>query len=712
MAIWTKAQAAKFAEAAQSLKLYRRAELFKTGTNQSIIEQLYVDPLPNDAILQGMVRANTTFITGRKGTGKSTVFQRAQFDIRKRRDAISAYVDIKTVYESAEVDGNLLEKIAGNAVALSQDEAQRLLLYKAFIQAVFRDIKKELKRQLEASWSAQLWEGFTGKRQDILESINEIIEDAFEGEITDLTALASDDVKTRASVKQGRTTTESTAASAKMGTSGPGASINIKASDSWSNMTESGSEHAFARVLMRTFNLNSVIQRLEDVLHRIGVRHLFIFVDDFSELPLEAMTVFVDSILAPLNNWSNELIKFKIAAYPGRIYYGKLDKTKIDEFHLDLYRLYGANDVTTMEEKAVDFTRRLIHHRLDHFCKCNVDVFFDGNPDVYRQLFYATSGNPRNLGHLLSYLHESQIAYGKPIGVRAINDAAVKYYEEKIEPFFGVQKFRHETFAERASTYSLKELLESIIERSRELRTYKGNAILRELPGRPQTSHFYVVSELESLLSTLELNFFLTKYFEMKDKDGRSVSLFALNYGLCAKYQISFGRPEGKRQYRYYFAERVFDNTTILRRYLQVNQEIKCTGCDEVFGLEMLPSIQLFGMLCPSCKSGECQVNNLSKKYETMLTKISPELLLPETELGILETLFVENDIGASEIAGELDCSYQLVGKRGKIMEDRGLLHRRMFDNRRRFRLTAQAVRDYFDDNDDRRLTIATEEDA
>ena len=360
-----------------------------------------------------------------------------------------------------------------------------------------------------------------------------------------------------------------------------------------------------------------------------------------------------------------------------------------------------------MEERAVDFTKRLIDHRISHFCKCDPSQFFEPGGEVYKQLFYATSGNPRNIGHLLSYLQESQIAYKKTIGLRSITEASIRYYEEKIEPFFGVQKFRHETFSERASTYSLKELLESVVDRARELRTYKGNAILRDVPGRPPTSHFYVVSELEGLLSTLELNFFLTKYFEMKDKDGRSVSLFALNYGLCGKHQISFGRPEGKREYRYYYAERVFDDTSILRKFLQVNQEIKCESCEDIFDIEMLPSIQLFDMMCPSCKKGACAVTNLSKKYEAMLGRIQPELLLPETELGILETLFIENGIGASEIAGELDCSYQLVGKRGKIMEDRGLVNRKMVNSRRRFSLTPQAVRDYFDENEDRQLSIA-----
>jgi hypothetical protein len=168
--------------------------------------------------------------------------------------------------------------------------------------------------------------------------------------------------------------------------------------------------------------------------------------------------------------------------------------------------------------------------------------------------------NPRNLGHILYNLYESHLVYDKPIGTRAIRDASRKYYEEKIEPFFGIQKFRQEAFAERASVFSLKELLERIVLKSRELRSYRDSSVMRNIAGRPPTSHFHVLTEFDSLLSTLELNFFLTKYFEMKDRDGRKVSVFALNFGLCEKHSIEFGRPAGKREYRLYFVERITED--------------------------------------------------------------------------------------------------------------------------------------------------------
>jgi hypothetical protein len=44
--------------------------------------------------------------------------------------------------------------------------------------------------------------------------------------------------------------------------------------------------------------------------------------------------------------------------------------------------------------------------------------------------------NPRILGHLMLYSYESHLLYGNKIGVEAIQDAAQRYYEEKIASFF------------------------------------------------------------------------------------------------------------------------------------------------------------------------------------------------------------------------------------------------------------------------------------
>jgi DNA-binding MarR family transcriptional regulator len=64
----------------------------------------------------------------------------------------------------------------------------------------------------------------------------------------------------------------------------------------------------------------------------------------------------------------------------------------------------------------------------------------------------------------------------------------------------------------------------------------------------------------------------------------------------------------------------------------------------------------------------------------------------------------------ASEIAGELDISYQMVGRRGINLEQRGLVSRQRNDVRRRvFEITDEARRDYFTDNAERLLEVGVE---
>lgn len=694
---WSNEQLNGFHSAAQSLKLYRRAELQNEGDGSSSVEELYVDPLPNDHVLQTMMKSNTTFLIGRKGTGKSTVFQRSQHELRKNSSYASAYIDIKTVFESSQVDSTLSAKLDGMSDALSKGSLEKLLLYRTFLRDVIDQIREELKNRVQRTRWERFRDRFSGSTEEFFEGLDALLEEASDDEFISVLSLKHPNVSSahETSEESGNTTGIGLSVGAT-----PAVNASVADSDSTGSRVIEGRQ--YVDILMRTFNITELLNRLNKLLQTIGVRHLYIFVDDFSELPEDAMHIVVDTILAPLNNWSNEVIKFKVAAYPGRIYYGDIDKTKIDEINLDLFKLYGSTEVSTMEEKAIDFTYRLLERRVKYYCNSDPSLFIDSkDEETWRVLFYATIANPRILGYILFYLYESHLIYGRSIGQNAIRDAARKYYEEKLESYFELNKFQHEDFHERSSVFSLKELLETLVSRARELRGHRGSAVMREIEGRPPTSHFHIVTELEHLLSTLELNFFLTKYFEMSDRDGRKVSVFALNYGLCQKYTIEFGRPSGKREHRLYFVERIFDYSPVLNKYMRMNQEIVCNQCKEKFDLEQLPALSLYGMMCPRCKQGYCAVINLSKKYEETINSIAHELLLPGTELGILHTLHTEKDpLYASNIAGELDCSYQLVGKRGKFLAQRGLVNRDNYDqNRRLFEITALAEKSYFQES-------------
>ena len=690
-----------FQDAAQSLKLYRRAELLDETTNQSLIEQLYIDPLPEEHVFKTLLKAHTTFLIGRKGTGKSTLFQRLQSEIRKSKHQTSAYVDIKTVYESSQVDPALSARLKEFSSVLPEEALEKLLLHKEFIFAVVQEIKKEIQKRIESSYWHIIKEKFTGSRKDLFEGLDILLEDVKQDKFFSVLGLYTQSIKNT----EGSSNSTANEATIK-GTLSSTPSASLEASGSAENKRENQKEIQFSDVLIRSFDVKQIISQLKIILERANIRNLYILLDDFSELPKDAMQIVVDVLLTPLNNWSEEFIKFKIAAYPGRIYFGNIDRSKIDEIYLDLYKLYGGGDVARMEESAIDFTKRLIESRVKTFCKVEFSEYLENDATIWRDFFFASMANPRILGYLLHYIHESHLIRGKKIGSNAIQEAAQRYYEEKIESYFTIGKFLHETFQERSSIFSLKELLENIVERARELRSHDSQ-VMKKIIGRPPTSHFHVPVEYESLFSSLELNFFLTKYFEMTDRAGRKVSVFALNFGLCSKYTIKFGRPTGEREFRLYFVERFFDFTPIVLAYFSKNQEIVCENCGYKYSFEHLDALSFYNMKCKECTNGKVVVQNLSKKYEQELRSVNDNMLLPQTELGILQTLHTENSpLRPNYIAAELDCSYQLVGKRARNLFEMGLIKRSTNQNQRIYEIEETAEEAYFSEDQKEELEI------
>ncbi len=683
-----------FHKAATSLKLFSRAEL-NDEKNRSLIEKLYVDPLPNEHVFKTLLADNTTFIVGRKGSGKSTVFQRVQHEIRKNRsNVISAYMDIRNVFEASQIDPIASGKIASLESALSPDQVQKLLLYKRFFKLLITDVRDELKAQVDQSFLTRLKERVSGTSAEVFRGLDKVIAKLESPDWEDIAGFTTKNVKAVSGIKSAEKTHANVSGKADIKSAELAGSAGFERQIS----SEDSDEAVYTQLLMRVIGINNVISELQKILNSLGIKRLYIFLDDFSELPREAMHLLVDALISPLARWS-DFIKFKIAAYPGRVYLGSLDKTKIEEIELDIYGLYGGSGVNKMEEKATDFVRRVVEKRIQHFCKLDPDVFFNAKlADLWKTLFFASMANPRILGHLMLYAYDTQLIYGSRIGVQAIQEASQRYYEEKIAPFFSTGKYRM-ALEERSSIYSLKELLETIVGRARAIRQ-EGSRDSGGGRSRPFASHFYVSHDYDDLLLSLETSFFLTKYFEQSDREGTRVSIYALNFGLCVKYQIGFGRPSERREDRLYFVDRKFDYNALARAYIQQNQEVKCNNCAAEFDLTMLPALKMFQMRCPTCHSGECKVVNLSKKYADVIDTIRPDLLLPETELSIMQTLFNEKKpMVAAEIAGDLDCSGQLVGRRGKNLSERKLVDRTQTGQVYRYDLTDQARNAYFSDS-------------
>lgn len=697
----TEAQKQGLRDAIDSLKLYRRAELIDEQNSLPIIEQLYVDPRPGVEIFRAILKPNTTLLIGRKGTGKSTIFQKLQQELRNSKNAISVYVDVKTLFTDAEMAhlSGLVEAVSDPALTI--EFTQQLSLARSFIDLVTHNIVSEIIARAGENYFHQLKNAIFKSKKKAIEQIKEMMD--VNRYVTSLDVsriqLGLREINRKEESAEESNTSLDIKLALKPSAKGRGTQRNVA-------LKSGVNSSNFKEALLRQFNFIRFAEDLRGVLAQIGIKRLYILVDDFSELPPDAMHIFVSNIMSPLNNASNEMVKFKIAAYPGRIQLGDIDRTKIDEIYLDQYELYGSDNIGTMEEKSIDFIKRLFGKRVKHFCGMSAEVWFDGDEaEVWKSLSDASFANPRVLGYILHYVLQDSIAYGKGISVGSVKQAAEKYYSEKVESFFINGRYADIAIEEKASVLSLKQLMEAIVFKSRELKSYTNNNLFRsmhkELKSVP-TSHFHVQKRIEDVFQTLELNGFLSKYSERRDKEGREVSIFAINYGLCNRSNIQYGIPSG-RAYRQYPVERVFDYTPIIEEFLASSQRLRCEDgdCNHEEGRDKLESLQLYGMLCPKCRTGKMKISHLIESYRGQIAGVPEELLLPDIELKILNTLYHSNrQMYSRELALELDCSAHQIGSHAKNLVERELVERRKKSGRSVYSLTQRAKTSYFNQED------------
>ena len=486
--------------------------------------------------------------------------------------------------------------------------------------------------------------------------------------------------------------------------SGPKGGFN--AEHGTSNSDKSSLNEEFSEVLLKCFNPILIMRSIRELLKNIGINHVFICLDDFSEINYEAMKIFVDVIIAPLNNLSDEFFKFKIAAYPGRIYLGDIDPQKIEQIRLDFYELYQAKTITDVHAQAQGSIKKLIEKRTQFFCKKTPNEFFDTTKvtldEYYKALFDITSCVPRNVGWILWYANQQSIAKDKKITLADLAIAAEKHFIDTIKPYFSQNQFMREPFDMKLEKYHLHQLLEHFIDSAkinkREILVSDSKVFAKDKT-KPPTSHFYINKKLEDVLKPLEMQFFITKYNEQKDQDSSELmSFFSLNYGLCVSEDINYGRGSDRK----YVIQRRFNNTKKLQGYLSGAKHITCNNshCKATHDYELLSMIEMFDMLCPKCKTGLCSVEHVSVDIKLA----DEQILLPEFDMQFINSLKVDSPQYPSGLAQELDCTYQKVGKRAAKLKDLGFLQAeemtrdKTLGKRNYYSLTDDAIETYFDE--------------
>ena len=695
----------KFLVVSDSLRQYRRAELKdfdKDLGNNPAIDLLYTDPLPSNAILEQVLSSNTTFLLGRKGTGKSTIFAEAQSTIRKASDRISIYLDVKAIHD---LIGNFnvpVNEINNISISVLHEHYLR----KAFLGEVLSQILGELSIVIK---KINIWEKLKGRKGEVQKAIDQFEELQREVKKGKLESAEIPILQFMTKKKHDQTKytehigdkTEILGAATNVGANISGA---YRIDDFEEILSDNEVYQDYSDAVLHSFPFSEILKKIKLYLEKIQVNRLIIFFDDFSEIGYLDQRLFVDVILAPLNNSSDEKIKIKVAGYPGRVYFGKIDPGKIDIIYLDFYKLYKDADIQTTERRAVEYTKRLLLRRFEAF-DLQIEDYFDLQIEIdeYAKLLFECSFNvPRIMGFILNYCYNDRISQGLRINIAAIKLATQKYYETVIKQYFQrLNRFALEPFERKLDRHIQEELLNTIVLEARNVRR---KIITNEIGGKyfeglnnPPASHFSISRDLESILLSLEFNFFLTKYHEMRDKDGNEISIYALNYGLCEIEKIPWGYPRGRRDDRSYFVQRCFSYNRVLHTFLANHQTITCTECGASFPMHKKEHFEFFKWICPECKVGTCKIVNLAEGYMSELEQLNKDLMLESVELAILEILMSEDRfMRANEISSFIDQNYQLVGKRTSKLRDLGLVEKKTINNIAMNRITCIAKELYF----------------
>jgi len=464
----------------------------------------------------------------------------------------------------------------------------------------------------------------------------------------------------------------------------------------------------YSDVVLKSFPFSEIIAEIQLLIAESGLSRLVVFFDDFSELKFIDQRLFVDVILSPLNNSSNEAVKLKVAGYPGRVYYGKIDPGKADTISLDFSDLYEANEVQEMERSAADYAARLLDVRFAAF-DVKLSDYFDFSSDsardeLMRLMFQASFNVPRIMGHLMHFLYLDRISKSQKITPTAIRLASRKYYENTIVKYFErLNRYALEPFENKLDRHNQKELLNCLIAeatsvRKRIVNREVGGNYFSTLQGLPPTSHFTVSPELEEVFSSLESNFFVSRYKNMRDKEGKDVIAYALFMGLCESERMTWGYPDG-RPFRHYFQQRCFEYTRAVHLFLSRNKTIKCNSCGSCHPMELKESLELYKWRCPECAEGVCAITNLADDFKEEVEALDKDIMLEPVELEIVSILNEEQRrMRAGEISALIDTTHQLVGRRTSKLQDMGLIvkDRDELDGKMKSQLTERCEMTYF----------------
>ena len=267
----------EFLNFAASLKLIRKAEIEAQG--KSVIDEVYTDLLPNNGILNFVNLPRTSILKGRKGTGKSTIFQKSQNDMLIKDDVVTIYIDVKTLYDNATPTLN-----GSSDIEQVDLEIKKYFIYKNFLFEVINKANENFEQTLKNQSFIRRFKGFVS-------GISVEIDKEFEKMKNNIDDVVKQiDMSLYQKIRNSEETSENDKSDIEIVMS---KSPEIKLGNT--NTKGNLYKKEFISVMHQYFDIKGcLINQFLKIRDILKVKYIYIYLDDYSEMDEEAQEIFMD----------------------------------------------------------------------------------------------------------------------------------------------------------------------------------------------------------------------------------------------------------------------------------------------------------------------------------------------------------------------------------------------------------------------------------
>lgn len=598
------------------------------------LEEYYIDFF---GILQSILQKQDSFVSGRRGTGKTTNLLRGYYECLKSiapklkdRERLITQEKILPIYIDLSTCNDLFD---------SNNDLNLIEIH--FIRQIIESLKKQLNLMFEEKFLAVF-----SKENPALDDLEFIERVLVEG----ITLSTSKKV----SLTSARKATGSSEVSAGISTT------SAKISGKQKESNELAQSKTVEQV--KGLNVQEFLNKISDIKKKAEIDSIYIFVDEYSDLSPNAQTAFSALLKSFLG--SRIGMFFKVGVITDRYDFGDRIIVGRDIFPIPLdFNEYAERYDGTIAaiNKTQKFVETLITKRIERFCP-NLrmeDVFKSSFSEIVYRITRETLGVSRTIGIILQNAFvQASTSSDTKIGLSEINygiSTARKTYQKQ---FTGSIKKR------LVPGFNL-DMWNAILAKAVEEKS--------KFPDRP-ASHFLADPIRKEYLSVLCENFLIHFMSEnVTSKHGGNYNLYSIDYDVCSEFKIKYADKKDE-----YTPIRFIYDSVLAKfdpYFLESKQKsYKCPECEKIYAEEDVK---------------HAKVKRCFEDDEKLIEIIHQEAPVTngnfaEVEiriLGLISQTLPNEALTAREVADSVGCTVQKVsawagrvlGKKGEIYIDKSV---------------------------------------